>query len=67
MKQSKGGGYVDTPDFIGLERAERLFAEEEWLMYMNRYLCQTGIISAKEYECMVEKIAARSSRLKKSR
>lgn len=57
---------MDTPDVIGLERVERLFAEKEWLMYMNRYLLQSGIISCKEYECMVEKIAARTSK-KKSR
>lgn len=46
-------------------RTEILFAEEAWLSYLNRQLWQSGVISKKEYECMVEKIAARSSRTKR--
>ena len=47
------------------ERAEQHFAEEAWLTYLNKSLWQSGVISTKEYEYMIEKIAAKSSRLKR--
>ena len=47
------------------ERAEQQFAEEAWLKYLNKSLWQSGVISTKEYECMIEKIAVRSSRTKR--
>lgn len=47
------------------ERVEQHFAEEAWFSYLNRHLWQSGVISKKEYECMVEKIAARSPRTKR--
>ena len=45
------------------EKEEQQFAEEAWYSYLNKYLLQTGVISMKEYECMIEKIAAKFSRL----
>ena len=32
---------------------------------MLEAVCPTDVISTKEYECMIEKIAARSSRMKR--
>jgi len=41
------------------ERLEQKFSKEAWLRYFNGYLLKSGTISQKEYERMVEKIAAR--------
>jgi len=45
------------------EERERLFAEEAWLQYLNRYLLLNHVISDKEYKLMLEKIASRKSKL----
>ena len=37
---------------------EKNFIEEAWLMYFNRHLFENGVISAKEYKCMVDKISS---------
>ena len=48
------------------EVREQRFAEQAWLTYFNRYLREAGSITSKQYECMVEKIAARGSKMKRS-
>lgn len=52
---------------VDSEKNEQLFAEESWFTYFNSYLLSSGAITQKEYERMVEKISARSSRLKNLR
>lgn len=42
---------------------EKIFAEEMWLNYFNRYLFEKGTISEKEYKQMTEKITARKTKL----
>ena len=42
---------------------EAKFAEQAWLNYFNRRLYEQGVITEKEYKKMVEKIAARKSKL----
>ena len=49
------------------EEREKLFAEDAWLNYFNRYLFEHGTISEKEYKRMTEKIAARKSKLSRDR
>ena len=49
------------------EEREKLFAEDAWLNYFNRYLFEQGTISEKEYKRMTEKIAARKSKLSRDR
>ena len=49
------------------EEREKLFAEDAWLNYFNRYLFDQGTISEKEYKRMTEKIAARKSKLSRDR
>ena len=46
---------------------EAAVAEELWLNYLNKYLFEHNIISAKEYELMTEIIAVRCSTKKKNR
>ena len=45
------------------EEREKLFAEDAWLNYFNRYLYEHGTISEKEYKKMTELIAKRKSAL----
>ena len=49
------------------DEREKLFAEDAWLNYFNRYLFDQGTISEKEYKRMTEKIAARKSKLSRDR
>ena len=49
------------------EEREKLFAEDAWLNYFNRYLFEQGTISEKEYKRMTEKITARKSKLSRDR
>ena len=45
------------------EEREKNFADQAWLNYFNRSLYEQGVITEKEYKRMVEKIAARKSKL----
>ena len=49
------------------DEREKIFAEDAWLNYFNRYLFEQGTISEKEYKRMTEKIAARKSTLSRDR
>lgn len=49
------------------EKLEVRFAEDAWLNYFNRYLFESGTISEQEYKKMTEKIAARKTKLSRSR
>ena len=46
---------------------EAAVAEELWLNYINKYLFDHKIITAKEYALMTEKIAVRCITKKKNR
>ena len=45
------------------EERELRLSEDFWLNYFNRYLFENGIITEKEYEKMVEKIANRKANI----
>ena len=44
------------------EEREKIFAEDVWLNYFNRYLFEHGTISEKEYKKMTELIAMRKAK-----
>ena len=48
---------------LSSEAQEKLFAEDIWLNYLNRYLFECGTISEREYLKMTEKIAERKAKL----
>lgn len=48
------------------EKIEKRFAEDVWLNYFNKYLFEHGTISEREYKKMIEKIATRKSRHRKT-
>lgn len=48
---------------LSAEERERRMAEDIWLNYFNRYLCECGTISETEYKKMTEKIAMRRTKL----
>lgn len=49
------------------DEAEKCFAEDAWLNYLNRYLFESGTITEKQYRKMTEKIAARKVKLSHGR
>lgn len=53
-------GKILEPSEHALEKREKIFAEQAYLEYFNRYLYTHNVISEREYKQMVEKIAARN-------
>ena len=53
--------------FINNEEREKRFAEDIWLNYFNHYLWKHETITEKEYQKMTEKIAKRSSKLRRDK
>ncbi len=49
------------------EEREKIFAEDIWLNYFNRYLFENGTITEKEYKKMTEKISTRKAKLSQKR
>ena len=60
------GDYMDRAK-LDIDSAEKQFAEQAYLMYFNKFLLESGIITVSEFKHMLEKIAAKGSRVKKLR